>query len=135
MVVNGMTSMHERAAESERLMNWAFGSFENVKLFTADEIIDNAPVWLGTEKTVPLVGGKDLTVTLPKSWRQTASIRINYDAPITAPIAKGQPVGVMTLRGQGVPSMDVNLVAGADVQRLSLPLRGLAVVSHYVSGG
>ena len=135
MVLNGMTSMHERAAESDRLMNWAFANFENVTLFTANEVIDNAQVWLGTEKTVPLVGGKDLIVTLPKSWRQTASIRISYDAPITAPISKGQPLGVMTLRGEGVPAMDVNLLAGADVERLSLPMRGLAVVQHYVAGG
>jgi hypothetical protein len=39
------------------------------------------------------------------------------------------------LRGHGVPAMDVNLLAGVDVPRLSLPMRGLAVVSHYVSGG
>jgi D-alanyl-D-alanine carboxypeptidase (penicillin-binding protein 5/6) len=135
MVLNGMTSMHERAQESEKMMNWAFANFENVTLFAANEIIDNAPVWLGQSKTVPLVGGRDLIVTLPKSWRQTASIKISYDAPITAPIAKGQPVGVLMLRGQGVPSMDVNLVAGTDVGRLSLPMRGLAVVSHLFSGG
>jgi D-alanyl-D-alanine carboxypeptidase (penicillin-binding protein 5/6) len=135
MVLNGMKSMHERAQESERIMNWAFANFENVTLFSANEIIDYAPVWLGKDKTVPLVGGHDLVVTLPKSWRQTATIKISYDAPITAPIAKNQPVGVLLLRGQGVPAMDVNLLAGADVPRLSLPMRGLAVVSHYVSGG
>jgi serine-type D-Ala-D-Ala carboxypeptidase (penicillin-binding protein 5/6) len=135
MVLNGLTSMHERASESEKMMNWAFANFENVTLFAANEIIDNAPVWLGQDKTVPLIGGRDLIVTLPKSWRQTASIKIGYDAPIKAPITRGQPLGVLMLRGQGVPSMDVNLVAGQDVQRLSLPMRGLAVVSHYVSGG
>lgn len=135
MVLNGMKSMHERASESEKMMNWAFANFENVTLFSANEVIDNAPVWLGRDKTVPLVGGRDLVVTLPKSWRQTASIRISYDAPIMAPIAKGQPAGVLMLRGKGVPTMDVNLLAGADVPRLNLPMRGLAVVSHYVSGG
>jgi len=135
MVLNGMKSMHERATESEKMMNWAFANFENVTLFSANEIIDNAPVWLGRDKTVPLIGGRDLVVTLPKSWRQTASIKIGYDAPIKAPIAKGQPVGVLMLRGHGVPSMDVNLLAGVDVPRLSLPMRGLAVVSHFVSGG
>jgi len=135
MVLNGMKSMHERGIESEKMMSWAFANFENVTLFSANEVIDNAPVWLGQDKTVPLIGGKDLIVTLPKSWRQTASIRIAYDAPIKAPIAKGQPVGVLMLRGKGVPSMDVNLLAGVDVPRLSLPMRGLAVVSHYVSGG
>jgi D-alanyl-D-alanine carboxypeptidase (penicillin-binding protein 5/6) len=135
MVLNGMKSMHERAIESERMMNWAFSNFENVTLFSANETIDNAPVWLGRDKTVPLVGGHDLVVTMPRSWRQTASIKISYDAPIRAPIVKGDPVGTLLLRGQGVPSMDVNLLAGGDVPRLSLPMRGLAVVSHYVSGG
>jgi D-alanyl-D-alanine carboxypeptidase (penicillin-binding protein 5/6) len=135
MVLNGMKSMHERATEADKMMSWAFANFENVTLFSANEVIDNVPVWLGRDKTVPLVGGRDLVVTLPKSWRQTASIRINYAAPIQAPVLKGQPAGVLTLRGEGVPSMDVNLVAGADVPRLSLPMRGLAVVSHYVSGG
>jgi D-alanyl-D-alanine carboxypeptidase (penicillin-binding protein 5/6) len=135
MVLNGMKSMHERAQEAEKTMNWAFANFENVTLFSASEIIDNVPVWLGQDKTVPLVGGRDLIVTLPRSWRQTASIKVNYEAPITAPIVKGQPLGTLMLRGQGVPSMDVNLLAGADVARQSLPMRSLSVVSRFMSGG
>ncbi len=135
MVLNGMTSMHERASESERLMNWAFSGFENVRLFSANEIVDNVPVWLGQEKTVPMVGARDLVVTLPKSWRETASIKVSYNAPLTAPVVKGQPIGNLLLRGQGVPSMNVPLLAGNDVSRLNLPMRGLAVVSRLVSGG
>ena len=135
MVLNGMKTMHDRALESERMMSWAFSGFENVRLFSANEVIDNAPVWLGRDKTVPLVGGQDLVVTMPRSWRQTASVQISYDAPIRAPIAKGDPVATLLLRGQGVPSMDVKLVAGVDVGRLSLPFRGLAVISHFISGG
>lgn len=135
MVMNGMKSMHERALESERMMNWAFAGFENVTLFSAGEVVETAPVWLGREKTVKLVGGHDLIVTMPRSWRQTASIKVIYDAPIKAPIAKGDAVATLRLRGAGVPNMDVKLLAGADVPRLTLPFRGLAVVSRYVSGG
>ena len=135
MVLNGMKTMHERAVESDRMMNWAFANFENVTLFSAAETIDNVPVWLGTDKTVPMVGGRDLVVTLPKSWRQTASIKVQFETPLKAPVARGQTVGTLLLRGQGVPHMDVPLLAGADVPRLSLPMRGLAVVSHYISGG
>ena len=135
MVLNGMKTMHERAVESDRMMNWAFANFENVTLFSAADVIDNVPVWLGTDKTVPMVGGRDLVVTLPKSWRQTASIKVNYETPLKAPVSRGQTVGTLILRGQGVPGMDVPLVAGADVPRLSLPMRGLAVVSHYIAGG
>ena len=58
LVLNGMTSMHERSEEGERLMDWAFTNFEDVTLFSADAAIDHAPVWLGTSQTVPLVAGR-----------------------------------------------------------------------------
>ncbi len=34
VVVNGLTSMHQRREESERLLEWSFREFENVTLFT-----------------------------------------------------------------------------------------------------
>jgi D-alanyl-D-alanine carboxypeptidase (penicillin-binding protein 5/6) len=134
LVLNGMSSMHERAEESERLMDWLFFNFEDVTLFSAGDIVDSVPVWLGTERTVPLVAGKDLIVTMPRNWRQKASIKISYDAPLRAPIAKGDPVGRLTVTGEGVPHMDVPLLAAEDVGRLGLPGRAMAVLSKYVTG-
>ena len=78
---------------------------------------------------------KKMIQALPRSWRDTASIKVSYDGPVKAPIVRGQPIGSLQLRGQGVPSMDVPLFAGNDVPRLSLPMRGLSVLSHLVSGG
>ena len=49
LVLNGMDSMHQRAEESERLMDWAFANFENVTLFTAGDVVERVPVWLGTQ--------------------------------------------------------------------------------------
>ena len=49
-------------------------------------------------------------------------------------IAKGDTLGKLTVSGQGVPSMDVPLLAGADVPKLGLPGRAMAVLSHYVTG-
>ena len=60
LVLNGMATMRERAEEGERLMDWAFANFEDVTLFTAGDVVERAPVWLGTSPTVPLVGGRDL---------------------------------------------------------------------------
>ena len=134
LVLNGMNSMHERSEESERLMDWAFANFEDVTLFAAGDVVDQAPVWLGVSPTVPLVGGHDLTVTMPRNWRKNAKVQISYDAPIRAPVAKGATIGKLTVAGEGVPSMDVPLLAGADVPKLSLPGRAIAVFSHYVTG-
>ncbi len=89
LVLNGMDSMHQRAEEGERLMDWAFANFEDVTLFTAGDVVERAPVWLGTSPTVPLVGGRDLIVTMPRNWRKNASVKVSYDSPIRAPVAKG----------------------------------------------
>ncbi len=134
VVVNGLTSMHQRAEESERLLEWSFREFENVTLFTAGDVVERAPVWLGSSNSVPLVGGRDLVVTLPRQWRQAAKISIEYDAPLAAPVSKGDMIGRLIIAGNGVPSMEMPLLAGADVSRLSLPGRALAVLAHYVTG-
>jgi D-alanyl-D-alanine carboxypeptidase (penicillin-binding protein 5/6) len=135
LVLNGMTSMRERAEEGERLMDWAFFNFEDVTLYSAGDVVEQAPVWLGTEHAVPLVTGKDVVVTMPRNWRQKAQVKVSYDAPLAAPVAKGDTVGKLMLTGDGVPNMTVPLMAGADVPRLGLPGRAMAVLSKYVTGG
>ena len=135
LVLNGMSTMRERAEESERLMDWSYANFENVTLFTAGVVIEQVPVWLGASPTVPLVSGRDLVVTMPRTWRKNASIKVSYQTPVNAPVSKGDALGKLVMSGQGVPPMDVTLLAGADVPRLGLPGRAMAVVSRWVTGG
>jgi D-alanyl-D-alanine carboxypeptidase (penicillin-binding protein 5/6) len=134
LVLNGMPTSTARVQESQRLMSWAFANFEDVTLFSANDVVENAPVWLGTRRSVPLVGGKDLVLTMPRSWRQHARVTISYDSPIPAPIHSGDVVGKLTVSGQGVPQAEVPLLAAEDVPRLSLPGRAVAILSHYVTG-
>ena len=134
VVLNGMASMKQRREEGERVMEWAFREFENVTLFSASDVIETAPVWLGSSKTVPLVAGKDLIVTMPRQWRKTAKVQVSYSIPVRAPVAIGDTLGKLSVSGQGVPAMEMPLLAGADVAKLSLPGRAAAVLSHYVTG-
>ena len=135
VVLNGMSSMHQRAEESERLLEWAFREFEDVRLFSAGDMIESVPVWLGAAPTVPLVGGRDLVVTMPRNWRSKAKVSVAYEAPIRAPVQRGTTLGHLAVNGDGVPVMTVPLLAGADVPRLGLPGRAIAVLAHYVVGG
>jgi len=134
VVINGLDSMHQRAEEGERLLDWAFANFEDVTLFSAGDVIERVPVWLGTRPSVALVGGRDLVMTMPRNWRKNASVKVSYDAPIRAPVQKGTTLGRLVVAGQGVPGMEVALFAGEDVAKLSLPGRAMAVLSHYVTG-
>ncbi|WP_376091322.1 D-alanyl-D-alanine carboxypeptidase family protein [Roseomonas sp. CCTCC AB2023176] len=133
LVVNGLRSMAERREETERLMEWGFREFENVSLFRASDTVEEAPVYLGDKPTVPLVGGRDLILTLPRQWRRNLQVKVRYDGPIPAPVAKGQEVGRLEVSGQGVPAMTLPLIAGADVARLGLVSRIPAVIGRWVS--
>jgi D-alanyl-D-alanine carboxypeptidase (penicillin-binding protein 5/6) len=126
--------MRARGEEGERLLEWAFREFENVSLFAAGDVIEQAPVWLGNAPTVPLIGGRDLVLTMPRNWRQKVRVALDYSSPIPAPVQRGSKLGMLTVRGDGVPDMDVPLLAGSDVDRLGLPGRAMAVMSHYLTG-
>jgi D-alanyl-D-alanine carboxypeptidase (penicillin-binding protein 5/6) len=134
LVINGLTSMHQRAEEGERLLEWAFREFEDVTLFTAGDTVERAPVWLGASPTVPLVGGRDLVVTLPRGWRTKARITVDYESPVRAPVTRGTVLAHLTVSGAGVPDMSMPLLAGADVPRLGLPGRAMAVLTRMVTG-
>jgi D-alanyl-D-alanine carboxypeptidase (penicillin-binding protein 5/6) len=69
MVLNGMSSMTERAEESARLLDWALRDFENITFFKAGESVEDAVVVMGEAKAVPLVLDEDLTVTIPNTIR------------------------------------------------------------------
>jgi D-alanyl-D-alanine carboxypeptidase (penicillin-binding protein 5/6) len=134
LVLNGMESKHKRAEEGERILEWAFREFENVTLFSAGDVVEQAPVWLGVSRTVPMVGGRDLVVTMPRAWRKNAKIAIQYSSPLTAPVSRGDEIGHLVVSGDGVAPMQYPLLAGADVPRLGLGGRAIAVLSHYVTG-
>ena len=134
LVVNGLASMAARREETERLMEWAFREFENVALFRASDTIEEAPVYLGDKLKVPLVGARDVVLTLPRQWRRNLQVKLRYDSPIPAPVAKGQELGREEVSGAGVPPMTVPLLAGADVARLGLIPRIPAVIGRLVSG-
>ncbi len=134
LVANGLSSMAARREETERLMEWGFREFENVALFRASDTIEEAPVYLGERLKVPLVGGRDVVLTLPKQWRRSLQVRLRYDSPVPAPIAKGQELGKLEVSGAGVPPMSVPLLAGVDVPKLGLIPRIPAVLGRLVSG-
>ncbi len=134
LVVNGLPSMRARGEETERLMEWGFREFENVVLFRAADVIEEVPVYLGDRRTVPLVGGRDVVVTLPRQWRRNLQARLRYEAPVPAPVLKGQELGRLEVSGQGVPTMSLPLLAGADVDRLGLIPRIPAVIGRWVAG-
>ena len=117
-VLAGMGSWNERVQESTRLMQWGFGAWQAKPLFQQGAKVGTAKVQLGSSSEVPLVAPRNLAVTVPAGLSSGAtSMKIRYQGPLTAPIAKGQEVAQLVITTGDTPPQVVPLVAGEDVGR------------------
>jgi D-alanyl-D-alanine carboxypeptidase (penicillin-binding protein 5/6) len=134
LVVNGLSSVQERAQEAERMLDWGFRETRNYELLAAGATALDAAVWLGESDTVPLVVEAPVVVTLAQEARRRMTVKVVYDGPIPAPIAKGAVLGRLVVAAPGVPTVERDLVAGADVGELS-PLRRIVAAAAYLIWG
>jgi D-alanyl-D-alanine carboxypeptidase (penicillin-binding protein 5/6) len=131
LLVDGLPSMRARSDESGRLLDWAFQSFQNIKLAIAGDILEVAPVWYGSQDTVPLTVAKDLIATLPKRGLRDLRAEAVFSAPIPAPITAGQTLGKLVITASG-SSTEVPLVAGTTVQKLGILGHAFATLRYLV---
>jgi D-alanyl-D-alanine carboxypeptidase (penicillin-binding protein 5/6) len=93
MVVAGLDSFSGRINESVRLMQWGFNAWQSKPLFKAGTQIGSAQVQMGSSGDVPLVAGRDLSMTIPAGiLSKVGAMKIHYQGPVKAPIAKGEHV-------------------------------------------
>ncbi|MFO6463630.1 D-alanyl-D-alanine carboxypeptidase family protein [Jannaschia sp. KMU-145] len=133
-VISGLETEAARAAESERIVNWAFRQFAESRLLddTSDPVFD-AEVFMGESPTVALVPADGVTLLLPVTGREAVQGEIVYDGPLEAPIAAGDQLATMTLTHPGVADHEVALVAATDVGRAG-PLRRVQIAGGRVMG-
>jgi serine-type D-Ala-D-Ala carboxypeptidase (penicillin-binding protein 5/6) len=134
LVLGGLPTMKARAQESERLIEWAFREFNDYRLFSAGETVDEAPVWLGEDARAPLSVAKDLVVTLSRKARPGMQVTVQYDSPIPAPIAKGETVGKIVIAAPDTTPIEAPLVAAADVPRMNAVGRVATLAGYLVWG-
>ncbi len=134
MVLNGLPTMRARAQESERLADWAFREFNDYKLVAAGDTVDEAPVWLGAAARVPLTVAKDVVVTLPRKSRKEMKVTADYEAPVPAPVKKGETLGKLVVTAPDTAPIEVPLIAAADVGRMDAIGRVATLAGYLVWG-
>ena len=133
-VMSGMNSNKERSEESERLMSWGFREFNNYKILNANQIVGEAKVWYGQEKSVPLTVGTDVVKTVHISKAEDIKVTAEYDEPLKAPIAKGQKVGEIKIEIEGLSPLNVPLIAAKDVKEMGFLGKFWANIKYFVFG-
>ena len=133
-VVNGLETKAARRSESRRIMRSAFGEFKVYSLYKSGEKVGSAPVFMGKSETVPLVARADVMVGLHKPSRKALKVQIKYQAPIPAPIVKGDHIADMVITAPGRATETVALLAGEDVTRKSMFGRMTASLVRKIRG-
>jgi serine-type D-Ala-D-Ala carboxypeptidase (penicillin-binding protein 5/6) len=134
LVVNGLTSMAERAQEAARLMEWGFRESTNTTVFRAGDTVVEAPVWLGALDKVPLVVSRPVQITAPTGQTVTPRVVARFDGPIAAPITKGTKLGTAALTLPDNRVIEYPLEAGVDVPRMGVIGRVTTMIQHYLFG-
>lgn len=116
-VISGLPSAQARSEESQGIVNWAFRQFAQKSIAKADSVIAKADVWMGDAEEVALVAQHDVDALLPIANATSVRADVVYAGPIAAPIAKGDVLGELILRPEGLPETRVPLVAQNDVGR------------------
>lgn len=130
MVVAGAKTEAHRAAASRALLEWGFSAWRNRPLFAANARIAEARVQDGAARSVTLVSARAIEATVPARGAVNITVRLIYDGPLVAPIAKGAEVAALELRVDDLPPVRLPLLAREAVaqanpfQRLLNGLRG-----------
>lgn len=130
---DGITTRYQ-FAESKRLLQWGFDSFERKTLLTANPVRE-IPVELSADTTAVALKPAELPeVMLPKDM-DPADFQHDvtlYSQSVEAPVEAGQVLGELTVRNGDTTYATVKLVAAASAQRSQF-LGGVRKVQNFFS--
>lgn len=114
-VFSGLNSERERLEEAERIINWSFRQFAERRIADQGQALAEADVWMGAERRVPLVAPRDYDILVPIFTESEITARVEYDGPVSAPIAEGQELARLVVSVPGSSDFMLPLVAGRAV--------------------
>ena len=119
-IVLGTASDNARAAESQKLLNWGYTAYEDVKLFDAGAPAASPSVWKGNAPTLPLGQFNAMVVAVPAGAAAKLKTTISRPDPLVAPFTKGQSVGTLKVTLADQPYLDLPLVALSSVDQAGI---------------
>ena len=118
-IVAGLDNVDERTIEITRLINYGYRGFKDYSIFKNNQIIDYATVWKGNTNNLPLIIANDLDLLLDIPGRRGIRVEYKYSEPLYAPITKGDIVGSMKVIIPGRKSIELNLLAGENINKVN----------------
>jgi len=120
-VILNTHSAQARADYSRTLLGWGYSSFEKNTPIQPDAVVGSAKVAFGKTDAVNAVLGAPWSLTVPRG--QQVQTKVELQASVEAPVAKGAVIGKVIATVNGKPLGEAPLVAQAEVERSGFLLR------------
>lgn len=96
-VLVGSLDDNSRTRDSLKLLNYAYQSFRTFKIHSANEMIDQIPIYYGKTNQVGIGTLVDQFISIPVDEIGVIKISLNRKKWLIAPVKKGEQIGFMTL--------------------------------------
>ncbi len=133
--VNDWFAERYRADEAARVLGVAFREFRTYRLFSPEDTVGEAPVFMGKHDTVKLAVKAPLAITMQVDSRKDMKVKVHFVGPVKAPIAKGQRIGSVQVSAPDYPGVTVPLYAAEDVPAAGIFSRIWRGLAALVGGG
>ena len=134
VVGSGFKTKNSRSRESVKLLTWGLRRFDSVKIAQKNEIVTSLNVWQGKKNKVEGVVAEDIYFTVPKRKKKTIKAVVEYNAPIQAPISKGDKLGVLNIYVAGELKKKFDIFSNEDIKRANIFSRLFQSLNYLVWG-
>ena len=134
IVINGLNSKKKRTFESKRLFNIVFRETALLSLFNDKKSLAKANVWLGKLTQVDLVAEKAFKKIISPLELNKTKIKIQWQDPISAPIAKGDKVGNIFIDIPGKELIKQNIVVSQSIDTISTFMKAKSILMYLLYG-
>lgn len=116
-VVMGAPEPKQRNAEIYRLLDYGFNGFDTVRVAEREKPVGSIKVHKGVVRQVAAVPAETVALTVPKGQKEKVASKAVLGGPLTAPVARGQQVGEISVARDGQEVKRIPLVAAGEVPR------------------
>ena len=134
IVINGLNSKKKRTFESKRLFNIVFRETALLSLFNDKKSLAKANVWLGKQAQVNLVAEKPFKKIISPLELNKTKIKIQWQDPISAPIAKGDKVGNIFIDIPGKELIKQSIVSSQSIDTMSTFMKAKSILMYLLYG-
>ena len=118
-VVMGSLTSDERFNSAKAMLDWGFSNYISFKPEIDTTSIEKITVKKGKQAEVCAELSEILPITLKKGEESDVSVKIEMDENLTAPIEKGQTLGILTIETSENRKYEYKITARTKVEKLS----------------